>query len=126
MPWTETCVRGSYPAISTTGLFLRNQNLTCPRKKRCRATPTEPPLTSGRYIDHVWRADFKGHFSTGDDSRCNPLTIGDHAYKSAYYIVQHLIFPTYQQLRVTNRRITKEDRHLKKTPFTLEFLRLRN
>ena len=69
----------SYPAISTIGLFLHNQDLTCPRKRRRRATPTEPPLTSGHYVNQVWCADFKGHFSTGDGSRCNPLTISDHA-----------------------------------------------
>jgi transposase InsO family protein len=69
----------SYPAISTIGLFLRNQNLTCPRSRRRKATPTEPPLTSGRYVNHVWCADFKGHFKTGNGSRCNPLTISDYA-----------------------------------------------
>ena len=69
----------SYPAISTIGLFLHNQNLTCPRKRRRRATSTDPPLTKGNYANHVWCADFKGHFKTADGSRCNPLTISDHA-----------------------------------------------
>ena len=69
----------SYPAISTIGLFLSKQNLTCPRKRHRKATPTEPPLTSGRYVNQVWCADFKGHFKTGNGSRCNPLTISDHA-----------------------------------------------
>jgi hypothetical protein len=53
--------------------------LTHPRKRRRKATPTEPPLTSGRYVNQVWCADFKGHFKTGDGHRCNPLTISDHA-----------------------------------------------
>ncbi len=69
----------SYPAVSTIGLFLREQNLTCPRKRRRKATPTESPLTNGLYANHVWCADFKGHFNTGNGHRCNPLTITDHA-----------------------------------------------
>jgi hypothetical protein len=35
-------------------------------------------LTDGQYSNHVWCADFKGHFNTGDGRRCNPLTISDH------------------------------------------------
>jgi transposase InsO family protein len=68
-----------YPAISTIGLFLRRQGLTCPRKRRRKATPTELPLTNGHKCNQVWCADFKGHFKTSDGSRCNPLTISDHA-----------------------------------------------
>lgn len=71
---------GHYPAVSTIGLFLYKQGLT---RRRCRrhaaATPTELPLTSGRYINQVWCADYKGHFQTKDGSRCNPLTISDQA-----------------------------------------------
>jgi transposase InsO family protein len=54
--------------------------LTQPRQ-RCRriATPTEFPLTSGRYANQVWCADYKGHFCTKDGCRCNPLTISDQA-----------------------------------------------
>jgi transposase InsO family protein len=71
---------GHYPAVSTIGLFLHRQGLT---RRRCRrhaaATPTELPLTSGRYINQVWCADYKGHFQTKDGSRCNPLTMSDQA-----------------------------------------------
>ena len=69
----------SYPAVSTIGLFLRNQNLTRHRKRRHKSVPTQLPLTSGRYANQVWCADFKGHFKTSDGNRCNPLTISDHA-----------------------------------------------
>ena len=68
-----------YPAVSTIGLFLHNQHLTRPRKRRHRASPTPGPLTNGRYVNQVWCADFKGHFQTKDGCRCNPLTITDHA-----------------------------------------------
>ena len=67
-----------YPAVSTIGLFLHKQGLTYSRKKRSRCSPTESPLTDGKYSNHVWCADFKGHFKTGDGRRCNPLTISDH------------------------------------------------
>lgn len=67
-----------YPAVSTIGLFLRKEGLTNSRKARSRCSPTESPLTEGRYSNHVWCADFKGHFKTGNGQRCNPLTISDH------------------------------------------------
>jgi transposase InsO family protein len=97
----------SYPAISTIGLFLRNQNLTCPRKKRHKATPTKPPLTNGRYINQVWCADFKGHFSTGNGSRCNPLTISDHA--SRYLLCcRHVDQMSYELVKMCFERIFRE------------------
>jgi transposase InsO family protein len=76
-----------YPAISTIGSFLQKHGLTCPRKRRRRATPTESPLTNGCHSNQVWCADFKGHFKTGDGNRCNPLTISDHL--SRYLLCCH-------------------------------------
>ena len=67
-----------YPAVSTIGLFLHGQGLTHLRKKRSRCSPTASPLTDGQYSNHVWCADFKGHFKTQNGQRCNPLTISDH------------------------------------------------
>ncbi len=97
----------SYPAISTIGLFLRKQGLTHPRKRRRRATPTELPLTSGCYSNQVWCADFKGHFKTGDGSRCNPLTISDHA--SRYLLCcRHLDRMSYELVKMRFERIFRE------------------
>ncbi len=97
----------SYPAVSTIGLFLHKQGLTCPRKRRRKATPTELPLTSGRYSNQVWCADFKGHFRTGDGSRCNPLTISDYA--SRYLLCCcHLERMSYEQVRIRFERIFRE------------------
>ncbi len=97
----------SYPAVSTIGLFLYKQGLTCPRKRRRKATPTEPPLTSSRYSNQVWCADFKGHFRTGDGSRCNPLTISDYA--SRYLLCcRHLERMSYEQVRIRFERIFRE------------------
>ena len=87
----------SYPAISTIGLFLYKQGLTSRRKRRRKATPTELPLTSGRYSNQVWCADFKGHFRTGDGNRCNPLTISDHS--SRYLLCcRHVERMSYEQV----------------------------
>ena len=97
----------SYPAISTIGLFLHKQGLTHPRKRRRKATPTELPLTSGRYINHVWCADFKGHFKTGDGNRCNPLTISDHS--SRYLLCcRHLDRMSYELTRMRFERVFRE------------------
>ena len=96
-----------YPAISTIGLFLRKQNLTCPRKRRRKATPTEPPLTSGRYVNQVWSADFKGYFKTGNGSRCNPLTISDYA--SRYLLCcRHVDRMSYELVKMRFERVFRE------------------
>ena len=98
---------GSYPAISTIGLFLQKQGLTCPRKRRRKATPTELPLTSGRYSNQVWCADFKGHFKTGNGNRCNPLTISD--YSSRYLLCcRHLDRMSYKLTRMRFERVFRE------------------
>ncbi len=97
----------SYPAISTIGLFLRNQGLTHSRKRRRKATPTELPLTSGLYSNQVWCADFKGHFTTGNRNRCNPLTVSDHA--SRYLLCcRHLDHMSYTLVKMRFERVFRE------------------
>jgi len=97
----------NYPAISTIGLFLQRQGLTCRRKRRRRATPTESPLTIGRYSNQVWCADFKGHFKTADGSRCNPLTISDHA--SRYLLCcRHVDRMSYELVKMRFERVFRE------------------
>jgi len=97
----------SYPAISTIGLFLRKQGLTCPVKRRRKASPSEIPLTNGCYSNHVWCADFKGHFRTGDGNRCNPLTITDHA--SRYLLCcRHVNKMGYDDAKMQFERVFRE------------------
>ena len=97
----------SYPAISTIGLFLHKQGLTCRRRHRRKATSTELPLTSGSYSNQVWCADFKGHFRTGDGSRCNPLTISDHA--SRYLLCcRHVNRMSHDLVKMRFERIFRE------------------
>ena len=98
---------GSYPAVSTIGLFLSKQGLTSSRKRRRKATPTESPLTNGMCANHVWCADFKGHFKTGDGNRCNPLTITDHA--SRYLLCcRHLDRMSYKLTKMRFERVFRE------------------
>jgi transposase InsO family protein len=97
----------SYPAVSTVGLFLHKQGLTAVCRRRRRATPTESPLTSGHYNNQVWCADFKGHFKTGDSSRCNPLTISDHS--SRYLLCcRHVERMSYELVKMSFERIFRE------------------
>lgn len=96
-----------YPAVSTIGLFLQRQGLTRSRRRRRRATPTDLPLTDGRYANQVWCADFKGHFKTRDGCRCNPLTLSDHA--SRYLLCcRHVDRMSYDPVKSCFERIFRD------------------
>ena len=96
-----------YPALSTIGLFLKKEGLVCSRKRRRRASPTQPPLTSGLLPNDVWTVDFKGHFATGDGRRCNPLTISDH--RSRYLLCcRHLDRMSHDAVKMQFERVFRE------------------
>ena len=65
------------PACSTIGEILRRAGLTAPRRKRHRTPPYTQPFGDCNASNDVWCIDFKGHFTTGDGRRCDPLTITD-------------------------------------------------
>ena len=65
----------AWPAASTIGAVLHRHGLTVPRQRRLHASPSRGS-TAGAPND-VWGADFKGWFRTGDQQRCDPLTISD-------------------------------------------------
>jgi transposase InsO family protein len=71
--------RINYPASSTIGDILRRHGLTVPRRRVGRTPPYTEPFTGCTSPNDVWCADFKGWFLTGDNCRCNPLTISDAA-----------------------------------------------
>ncbi len=96
-----------YPAISTIGLFLKKQGLTSPVKRRNKCSPTEFPLTDGRYSNHVWCADFKGHFRTGNGRRCNPLTISDH-FSRYLLCCRHLDNGNYELTKKQFERVFRQ------------------
>jgi transposase InsO family protein len=77
-----------WPAASTIGAVLQRHGLTRPRRRRLRAAPARmgPPATGP---NEVWAADFKGWFRTGDQQRCDPLTISD--VYSRYLLRCHVV-----------------------------------
>jgi transposase InsO family protein len=67
----------AWPAESTIGEVLKRAGLTHPRKPRVRTPPYARPFAAVDGANQTWCADFKGHFKTGDGTRCDPLTITD-------------------------------------------------
>jgi transposase InsO family protein len=65
------------PAASTIGDILKRQGLVKPRARRFRAPPHTQPFAACNAPNQVWCVDFKGHFRTGDGTKCFPLTITD-------------------------------------------------
>jgi transposase InsO family protein len=66
-----------WPAISTMGEIVKRAGLVVARKKRRRTEPYTEPLAHAAESNHVWCADFKGWFKSGDGTRIDPLTITD-------------------------------------------------
>jgi transposase InsO family protein len=71
----EPCVE--WPAASTFGNILQRAGLTSPKRKKRRTTPYSEPFSEVTAPNQLWCMDFKGYFSTGDGSRCDPFTITD-------------------------------------------------
>jgi len=67
----------AWPAESTIGEVLKRAGLTHPRKLRVRTPSYAHPFATVDSANQTWCADYKGHFRTGDGTRCDPLTITD-------------------------------------------------
>src|SRR5271170_563150 len=67
----------AWPAASTFGNILRRAGLTSPKRKKRRTTPYSEPFSEVTAPNQLWCMDFKGYFSTGDGTRCDPFTITD-------------------------------------------------
>jgi len=70
--------RGHWPAHSSIGALLKREGMIPERALRNKAKPSPTPLTETQRGNHVWCADFKGRFRTGDGRWCEPLTITDN------------------------------------------------
>ena len=77
-----------WPAESTIGEVLKRAGLTHRRKLRVRTPPYGQPFAAVGSANQTWCADFKGWFRTGDNTRCDPLTVTD-AY-SRYLLRCHI------------------------------------
>jgi len=78
----QTCLLRQYgqaPATATIARWLKRMRLTTPRRRRPRKACwlKMPPLTKATAPNHVWTADFKGWFRSGNGQRIEPLTIRD-------------------------------------------------
>ena len=69
--------RVNWPAASTFGNILHRAGLTNPKQKKRRTTPCSEPFSEVTASNQLWCMDFKGYFSTGDGTRCDPFTITD-------------------------------------------------
>ena len=69
--------RVNWPAASTFGNILHRADLTNPKQKKRRTTPCSEPFSEVTAPNQLWCMDFKGYFSTGDGTRCDPFTITD-------------------------------------------------
>jgi len=69
--------RVHWPAASTFGNILHRAGLTNPKQKKRRTTPCSEPFSEVTAPNQLWCMDFKGYFSTGDGTRCDPFTITD-------------------------------------------------
>ena len=73
----EAAPNTRWPVASTIGNVLKRHGLVVSRVKRRHASLSSAPLAHCTQANHVWSADFKGWFYTGDRTRCTPLTICD-------------------------------------------------
>jgi putative transposase len=66
------------PALATLGRWLRQMQLSKPRRRR-RLGPrlAWPKLTEPRWANEVWTVDYKGSCCTRDGRRVHPLTVRD-------------------------------------------------
>ncbi|TWS92560.1 integrase core domain-containing protein [Reyranella sp. CPCC 100927] len=69
--------RKAVPSLSTVERILQREGLTRPQRKRRRVLAWRGKLTAADRANRVWRADYKGHVTTGDGERVEPLTVTD-------------------------------------------------
>lgn len=68
--------RMEWPSPTRLYEIFKENNLVVPRRLRGRV-PATHPLGELNSSNDVWMADFKGWFLTGDNTKCEPLTITD-------------------------------------------------
>jgi transposase InsO family protein len=76
------------PHVNTVGNILSSHGLTKKRKRRSGVHRVRPEhLTVPTRPNEVWSFDFKGWFTLGDGTRCDPLTVCDRF--SRYLVACH-------------------------------------
>lgn len=87
-----------WPCASTIGVLLQEHGLTVARKRHRHLGRSREPLSHCDAPNRVWCADYKGWFLTGDQRRCDPLTLSD-GYSRYLLRCQALAHPTYDASR---------------------------
>jgi putative transposase len=98
--------RRRWPAASTIGDWLRDADLSQPRRRERYVTPLTRPLAAAQAPNDVWTADFKGWFRTADGTRCDPLTVAD-AY-SRFVLCCRIVEPSERGVRPWFERAFRE------------------
>jgi transposase InsO family protein len=98
--------REAWPAASTMGDLLRREGVSQPRRRTRYLVPLTQPLAAAQAPNDVWTADFKGWFRTGDQTRCDPLTVAD-AY-SRFVVCCRIVAPSGRGVRPSFERAFRD------------------
>lgn len=97
----------NWPSISTIEKWLKRHGFVKKRVHRRHIPPYTEPFLDCDLPNNVWSADYKGHFRTGDNRWCYPLTISDNM--SRYLLTCHgLLSPCYIDTQVSFERAFRE------------------
>lgn len=95
-----------WPAASTIGSILSARQLVGHRRRRRSALPLSRPFAAIDGANQTWSIDFKGWFRTGDNRRCDPLTMTDS--HSRYLLCCRICPQTTQAVEAETDRIFKQ------------------
>lgn len=95
------------PAESTVALILKRNGYIKKRRKRMKRYHPGRPLTNISYSNHVWTADFKGHFKTQDGLYCYPLTIAD-GYSRYLFSIEGMLSPLQKSVKSVFKGLFEE------------------
>ena len=92
------------PSASAIGDFLRRNGLVAPRRRRRHPAPMTQPFAAVIQPNDLLTVDRKGWFFTGDQRKCEPLTVMDSASRYLLYN-RHQQPVTYQRVRAIFERL---------------------